>query len=85
MAFKPKKVQVGPDQKKIDPKAQPTEPTKHNCDVCGEPAVIRHSDGHYYCQKHEDLWNESVSHVKMKTVSEVGMKNRPSNFSGTTK
>ena len=82
MAYKPKKVQTGVDPKpNKDVQKNVNEPV-HTCDVCGAQAVIRHNDGHFYCQPHYDLRLSSVSHEKIKTEMTGRLKTRPSNFSG---
>ena len=84
--YTPKKIQTGVDQK-TDPKSEPKGEQKHTCNVdgCENGAVIRHTDGNYYCQTHYDLRLMSVSHNKMKIERTVPIKSVDSNFSGKAK
>ena len=55
------------EQKKEEPKVE----EKHVCDICGEPAVIRDSDAHYYCYVHHMEYNKCKEFKQIKEEYEV--------------
>jgi hypothetical protein len=40
--------------------------TRHDCDICGEPAVVRDNDSHYYCFPHHERYCSCIRFEKIK-------------------